>query len=65
MRLLQIFRLCSHVAARLTFVFFATMGFAQTPAQIPYDHNPAAGRFYDSMASKCTPKSMAVVRRFS
>ena len=29
------------------FVFFATMACAPTPAQIPYDHNPAAGRFYD------------------
>jgi len=47
MFLLRIFRPCFRGAVWLPFVLSAVISCAQTPAQIPYDHNPAVGRFYD------------------
>ena len=47
MYLLRIFRACSRGAVWLPFVLGGIMLCAQTSAQIPYDHNPAVGRFYD------------------
>ena len=47
MDMLRKFRLSSTAAVWLSSVLFATVAQAQRPAPIPYDHNPAVGKFYD------------------
>jgi pimeloyl-ACP methyl ester carboxylesterase len=47
MHLLRTFRLPSTAAAWFPFILCATLACALEPAPIPYDHNPAAGKFYD------------------
>ncbi len=47
MHLPRTFRLRTSPAIWLSCVLCATMARAQAPAPIPYDHNPAAGKFYD------------------
>lgn len=47
MHLLGTFRLCAPPVVWLSCVLCATMARAQAPTPIPYDHNPAAGKFYD------------------
>ncbi|HEY3707624.1 MAG TPA: alpha/beta hydrolase [Terracidiphilus sp.] len=47
MHLLRTIRHCSPAAVWLPFILCATMTRAQEAAPIPYDHNPAAGKFYD------------------
>jgi pimeloyl-ACP methyl ester carboxylesterase len=46
MHQLRTFRLCAPAAICLPFVLCATLARAQKPTPIPYDHNPAAGKFY-------------------
>ena len=47
MDLLRISGTCSRGVVWLLFILCSVSLCAQTPAQIPYDHNPAVGRFYD------------------
>jgi pimeloyl-ACP methyl ester carboxylesterase len=47
MRLLRYPHFCIPAAVWLTFVLSAAMSLTQEPAPIPYDHNQAAGKFYD------------------
>ncbi len=47
MHLLRSFSRCAPAAVWLSCVLCATMAQAQESTPIPYDHNPAAGKFYD------------------
>ena len=47
MHFLRPLRFCIPAAVWLSFVLSARPAPAQEPAPIPYDHNPAAGKFYD------------------
>lgn len=47
MHLLRTFRCFSPAVVWLPLVLCAAMARAQAPAPVPYDHNPAAGKFYD------------------
>ncbi|HEY1581302.1 MAG TPA: alpha/beta hydrolase [Terracidiphilus sp.] len=47
MHLLRTFRLCATAALWLPLILCATAAPVQEPTPIPYDHNPAAGKFYD------------------
>lgn len=47
MSLLRILRFCSPCAASLSLILCVSLAHAQASSPIPYDHNPAAGKFYD------------------
>lgn len=47
MRLLRNFRFCFSPATWLPFLLWVTIACSQKPMPILYDHNPAAGKFYD------------------